>query len=61
MNSNTTGAEKRGSAHWAQCAQCAGWFPVGGAILAQKTVKLHCPHCHAEFLATEAQRLSRAG
>jgi hypothetical protein len=60
MNSTTLSAEKRGSAHWVQCAGCAGWFPIGNSLLVNTKVKLHCPHCHEEFFATEAKRLARA-
>ena len=53
--------EKTGNASWSQCGTCANWFPVGAELLALPAVKLHCPHCHAEFLAADAARLIKAG
>lgn len=53
--------EKRGTAHWVQCPSCRAWFHVTAALLARIGVKLHCPHCHAEFAQGEAARISKGG
>jgi hypothetical protein len=50
--------EKRGNTAWAQCPRCAGWLPVGPALLAG-VVKMHCPACHHEFAAADASTVIR--
>jgi hypothetical protein len=59
----TAGAswEKTGNTSWTQCGACTSWFHVGPGLLARPEVKLHCPHCHAEFLAADATRIIKAG
>jgi hypothetical protein len=54
-------SEKRGNTTWAQCAGCQGWLPVSAALLAAKTVALHCPHCQKSFLPEQAQQVVRPG
>jgi hypothetical protein len=41
--------EKRGNAAWLRCPGCAGWFPVGPAMLAPAAPPCCCPRCHEEF------------
>ena len=53
--------EKTGNTSWAQCPSCRGWFHVGPGILARPEVKLHCPHCAADFAAADAPRIIKAG
>ena len=54
-------AEKRGTTNWAQCPGCKDWFHVSASLLARADVKLHCPHCHQEFLQQAAARLVKGG
>jgi hypothetical protein len=51
--------EKRGNTAWCQCARCAGWFPIAPSLARELAIALHCPHCHAEFQASEAKRIAR--
>ena len=53
--------EKTGNTSWVQCDPCKSWFPVGPSLLARPEVKLHCPHCHREFVAAESARVIKAG
>ncbi len=48
---------KTGNTCWAQCRACAAWFPVTATLLNQKTIRLVCPECNAQFLPDEAQSL----
>lgn len=58
-----TGApwEKTGNTSWAQCPACKGWFHIGPEILKRTDVKLHCPHCDADFAQSAALRIIKAG
>lgn len=49
--------EKKGNTVWVSCADCQGWFPVGPELLEMATVKLMCPHCHAQFLPEAAAKV----
>lgn len=52
-------SEKRPTANWVQCPQCRDWFHASASLLARPEIKLHCPHCHKEFLQQDAARLTR--
>jgi predicted Zn finger-like uncharacterized protein len=54
-------AEKRGTSNWVQCAGCTKWFHISASLLARPDVKVHCPHCHNEFLQRDAARLVKGG
>ncbi len=49
--------EKQGNTAWVSCRDCAEWFPVAPELLAMETVRLVCPHCHAEFLPDDAAQV----
>ncbi len=56
--SGTGGAamtEKRGNTCWVQCPKCSAWHHVAPDLLRSTHVKMHCPSCHFEFFAAEAQ------
>jgi hypothetical protein len=46
--------EKSGNVTWVACRSCGGWFPVAAELIERSTIKLACPHCAAQFLASEA-------
>ncbi|NQV79574.1 MAG: hypothetical protein HQ495_03425 [Alphaproteobacteria bacterium] len=49
--------EKRGNTSWVQCGSCDGWFHVTEDLITRGTVKMHCTHCHTEFLPPEAKKI----
>ena len=49
--------EKRGNTSWVQCAYCDNWFHATEGIISRASVKLHCNHCHTEFLPADAKKI----
>ncbi|MCZ7564082.1 MAG: hypothetical protein M5U08_10005 [Burkholderiales bacterium] len=49
MSGATPAWEKQGATAWAQCPQCASWFPVAVPLVALGAVDLRCPGCGAAF------------
>ena len=49
--------EKRGNISWVQCPGCDNWFHATESIISRGNVKLHCNHCHTEFLPAGAKKI----
>jgi hypothetical protein len=57
LHDHSPAGEKRGNTSWVQCAGCDNWFHATEGIISRANVKLHCNHCHTEFLPAGAKKI----
>ena len=55
LPSHSPFGEKRGNVSWVQCNECDNWFHATADLINYKTIALHCPECHHEFLPNAAK------